>query len=165
MNRYYYMIWMVIFSTILIIAGFVILNMAYSDMALSLSIIRQCGGIESNQGLLKQEIGILNDRQKALQGQLNKLSQMEQPNLESFSKIANQFNLRLTGLNLKGKSAKEAKENKGYFLTYSGDFANALKALNYVENNLLVIIDAMSLTPDEKNGNITNLNLQVSIPK
>jgi len=162
---WHYSIWQIGVSLLLLVAGFIVITESYSDVTESIAVIRNSEAIRSGPQALKDEIRDL-ERQKAeLQSQVDRLENLQHPDLDLFSQIARENGIRLTGVNLRTGSPAKLTQGKEYLLVFTGRITSLLNALDNIENKILVAIESASLHANDANAELVDLNLLVRFPE
>jgi len=159
-----YTVLMISISIILTVCSFFIIAAAYSDIAESVVVIHDSRNIKSNPDALKSDIEMLEQRQRIFGSRLERISKLQQADLETFNSVSRQNGVKLTGVNLKEKSGLKNNPGKGYQLIFSGRITSILSTLHYIENNLAIIIESASIYSNEFNNDLVDLKLTIIIP-
>ena len=156
---------MISISLCLFVCCFFIITFAYSEIVESVVMIRDSRNIKNNPDELKSDIEILEQRRELLASRFERVLNLKKADLESFNSISRQSGLKLTGVSLKERSALKNGNGKGYQLIFSGQITDILNTLNYIESNLAVFIESVSIYSNASNNQLVDLKLNIIIPE
>lgn len=151
----------ILVSIFILIGSFFLIDLTYGRILENYSEIKYARSIKENPSGLQYDIKALEKRLDALTTKLAKIEDLESPDLNHFEAIAKRHNLRLSEVNLKGKSNLSLSDKKGYTLVFTGGISNVLEALNYMENNLLMRFEYIKAGPDSKDNSVVNLEVSI----
>jgi len=154
-----------ILSIVLIILGFHAIIELYADLAESVAVIEASRTVRNEPEALSAEIASLNRRKENLKARWKRYHQRQYTHLEAFSDIAGRHHLKLTGIRFESATALAPEQPTRYRLTLSGGLADALEALDHIENNLYVIFESIVLKANDNDHRMIDMNLTMRFPE
>jgi hypothetical protein len=164
-NNRRYFITGVLLSLILITTGFMVISITFAGIGKSISIIARSHEIKLNPDSITSETRDLTVQLMDLRAQRESIKALKYPDLSTFSEIADKFHVKLVGINLKNPTSVDKVAEQVYALIFQGEIAGLLDALDHIERNLAIQIDAITLVPSAGKTNEVDMGLKITIPE
>ncbi|SYZ73740.1 hypothetical protein TRIP_C60010 [Candidatus Zixiibacteriota bacterium] len=149
-------------SLTLLLAAVYCIDMSFSGIANAISASRLSSEIRANPQLWSSEIQTLKEHKADLEKRFKKTANLIVPDLQSFSKVAGKYGLKLVGVNLRGTSPGDKIAEQSYTLIFQGELTPLLDALDFVENNMRLKIESIALGPSQTRSNNLEMSLRFS---
>jgi hypothetical protein len=110
---------------------------------------------------MAREIVKLSNEISGLQMRLNERKNKTKADMVEFTRIASRFDLRLIGVSSRGGQAKTKESARSRTLVFRGSIHSLLDALHYMEEEVSVAIEGITLVPSSEPSNQVELSLQL----